>query len=61
MDKYPEFDKRERFGPSIEGAVPSGRIARTPEDRILAEGDSGAPAQATQCDRHQRGGAPREI
>jgi hypothetical protein len=26
---YPEFDKRERFGPSIEGAVPSGRIART--------------------------------
>jgi hypothetical protein len=29
MAKYPEFDKRERFGPSIEGAVPSGRIART--------------------------------
>jgi hypothetical protein len=29
MAKYPEFDKRERFEPSIEGAVPSGRIART--------------------------------
>jgi hypothetical protein len=29
MAKYPEFDTRERFGPSIEGAVPSGRIART--------------------------------
>jgi hypothetical protein len=39
MVKYPEFDKRERFGTSIEGAVPaSSRVARTPEDRI-AGGD----------------------
>ncbi len=39
MVKYPEFDKRERFGTSIKGAVPaSGRVARTPEDHI-AEGD----------------------
>ena len=39
MVKYPEFDKRERFGTSIKGSVPaSNRVARTPEDGI-AEGD----------------------
>jgi hypothetical protein len=38
MVKYPEFDKRERFGTSIEDAVPLSRVTRTPEDRI-AEGD----------------------
>jgi hypothetical protein len=38
MVKYPEFDKRERFGTSIEDAVPPSRVTRTPEDRI-AEGD----------------------
>jgi hypothetical protein len=38
MVKYPEFNKRERFGTSIEGAVPSSRVARTPED-CIAEGD----------------------
>jgi hypothetical protein len=39
MDKYPEFDKRERLGSSATGAVPaSGRVARTPEDPI-GEGD----------------------
>jgi hypothetical protein len=39
MVKYPEFDKREKFGTSIKGSVPpSNRVARTPEDRI-AEGD----------------------
>jgi hypothetical protein len=39
MVKYPEFDKREKFGTSIKGsALPSNRVARTPEDRI-AEGD----------------------
>jgi hypothetical protein len=38
MVKYPEFDKRQRFGTSIEGAVPPSRVTRTPEDRI-AEGD----------------------
>ena len=36
MVKYPEFDKRERFG-TLGGAVPSNRGARTPEDHI-AEG-----------------------
>src|SRR6266540_6924678 len=39
MVKYPEFDKREKFGTSIKGSVPpSNRVARTPEDRIT-EGD----------------------
>ena len=39
MVKYPEFDKRERFGTSIKGSVSaSNRVARTPEDGI-AEGD----------------------
>jgi hypothetical protein len=36
--RRPEFDKREIFGTSIEGAVPPSRVMRTPEDRI-AEGD----------------------
>ena len=44
MVKYPEFDKREKFGTSIKGSVPpSNRVARTPEDRI-AEGDQTGPA-----------------
>jgi hypothetical protein len=39
MVQYPEFDKRERFATSMEGAVPtSSRVARTLEDPI-AEGD----------------------
>jgi len=39
MVQYPGFDKYERFGKSIKGAVPaSSRVARIPEDRI-AEGD----------------------
>jgi hypothetical protein len=39
MVQYPEFDRRERFGTSIKGAVPaSSRVGRTLEDPI-AEGD----------------------
>jgi hypothetical protein len=39
MVQYPEFDKRETFATSMEGAVPpSSRVARTLEDPI-AEGD----------------------
>jgi hypothetical protein len=39
MVKYPEFDKPERFGTSMDGAVPpSSRVARTLEDPV-AEGD----------------------
>ena len=39
MIQYPVFDKPERFGTSMEGAVPpSTRVARTLDDPI-AEGD----------------------
>jgi hypothetical protein len=35
MVKYPEFDKRERFGTSFSGAEPpASRVARTLEDPI---------------------------